>query len=275
MPRGQAGLYLRGLPSPVSPRFPACARTGCEDMSGHGVSPFRSRSVPSARRRRDPYSRVMRAGACALGRAFRAGAVCAPDCPHAPPHANRAQGAPYPLAESGAFFAPARTGKGGGPARMPLPSTPAILPWAMRKSSIEKEIFQKRERRLDSEPARCRNSSSPACPTGFTHPCLPALRCMPPTACPRESGGRPGPRAGVPAPAKEGVTGRERPGPMDGAVAAIAGMNEAGKAMTKLEDLKARFMEDQEFRKEYALVESECRRSSPRCAATQKRPAQG
>ena len=168
MPRGQAGLCLRGLPSPVSPRFPACARTGCEDMSGHGVSPFRSRSVPSARRRRDPNSRVSCAGACALGRAFRAGAVCAPDCPGAPPRASRTQGAPRLSVESGAFFAPARTGKGGGPARMPLPSTFAILPWAMRKSSIEHEIFQKIEQgsRLGARPVRCRNSSSPACGRG-------------------------------------------------------------------------------------------------------------
>ena len=45
---------------------------------------------------RDPYSRVMRAGACALGRAFRAGAVCAPDCPGAPPRASRTQGAALP-----------------------------------------------------------------------------------------------------------------------------------------------------------------------------------
>ena len=44
---------------------------------------------------------------------------------------------------------------------------------------------------------------------------------------------------------------------MDGAVAAIAGMNEAGKAMTKLEDLKARFMEDPEFRREYARADEE------------------
>ena len=67
-----------------------------EDMSGHGVSPFRSRSVPSARRRRDPNSRVMRACARALGRAFRAGAVCAPDCPGAPPRASRTQGGLLP-----------------------------------------------------------------------------------------------------------------------------------------------------------------------------------
>ncbi|MCY3755574.1 MAG: hypothetical protein OXG99_15980 [Alphaproteobacteria bacterium] len=52
--------------------------------------------------------------------------------------------------------------------------------------------------------------------------------------------------------------------------ATIAGTNEAGKAMTKLKDLKARFMEDPEFRKEYAradeeyaLVEAECRHAAP------------
>ena len=45
---------------------------------------------------RDPYSRVMRVCARALGRAFRAGAVCAPDCPGAPPRASRTQGATLP-----------------------------------------------------------------------------------------------------------------------------------------------------------------------------------
>ena len=67
-----------------------------------------------------------------------------------------------------------------------------------------------------------------------------------------------------------------------GAGAAIAGTNEAGKAMTKLEDLKARFMEDPEFRREYgradeeyALVEAKCGQPSPRCAATPKRLARG
>ena len=38
----------------------------------------------------------------------------------------------------------------------------------------------------------------PACgATGFTHLCPVARRCITPTACPRESGGRPGPRAGA------------------------------------------------------------------------------
>ena len=90
-----------------------------EDMSGHGVSPFRSRSVPSARRRRDPYSRVMRACACALGRAFRAGAVCAPDCPGTPPRASRTHGARLPSAPQGLLHAGAnRNGL-----RMPLLSS--------------------------------------------------------------------------------------------------------------------------------------------------------
>ena len=51
----------------------------------------------------------------------------------------------------------------------------------------------------------------------------------------------------------------------------------AGSAMTKLKDLKARFMEDPEFRKEYAradkeyaLVEAKCRPPAPCCAATPK-----
>ena len=48
--------------------------------------------------------------------ARRRGAVCAPDCPGAPPRASRTQGALRPLAESGAFFAPARTAKRSGPA---------------------------------------------------------------------------------------------------------------------------------------------------------------
>lgn len=52
--------------------------------------------------------------------------------------------------------------------------------------------------------------------------------------------------------------------------------------MTKLKDLKSRFMEDPEFRKEYARadeeyapVEATRRRRSPRYAATPKQPAQG
>ncbi len=52
--------------------------------------------------------------------------------------------------------------------------------------------------------------------------------------------------------------------------------------MTKLKDLKTRFMEDPEFRKEYAradeeyaLVEAGRRPPSPCYAAAPKRPAQG
>ena len=40
-------------------------------------------------------------------------------------------------------------------------------------------------------------SPRPPEPTGFTHLCPAARRCITPTACPRESGGRPGPRAGA------------------------------------------------------------------------------
>ena len=65
-------------------------------------SSFRS-APPPASRRRDPNSRVMCAGACARGRAFRAGAVCAPDCPRPPAHASRTQGALRPSVESGSF----------------------------------------------------------------------------------------------------------------------------------------------------------------------------
>ena len=45
-----------GIMSPVPPGLPGFPSPG----SGHGVSPFRSRFVPSARRRRDPDSRVSR-----------------------------------------------------------------------------------------------------------------------------------------------------------------------------------------------------------------------
>ena len=52
--------------------------------------------------------------------------------------------------------------------------------------------------------------------------------------------------------------------------------------MTKLKDLKDRFMKDPEFRKEYAradeeyaLVEAKCHPPAPRRAATPKRPARG
>lgn len=44
---------------------------------------------------------------------------------------------------------------------------------------------------------------------------------------------------------------------MEEARATIAGTTEAGKAMTKLKDLKTRFMEDPEFRNEYARADEE------------------
>ena len=140
---GRSGHGAAGS-GPASPTFPTSVRT-CregrpgfisgvfrlrfprvrEDMSGHGVSPFRSRSVPSARRRRDPNSRVMRACACALGRAFRAGAVCAPDCPGAPPRASRAQGAARLSVESGAFSRRREPGREAAPrGRRFLPPAP-------------------------------------------------------------------------------------------------------------------------------------------------------
>ena len=68
------------------------------------ISPAAGRAV-----RRDPNSRVSCAGACARGRApVGAGAVRAPDCPGASTRASQAQGAPHPLAESGAFRAGAK-----------------------------------------------------------------------------------------------------------------------------------------------------------------------
>lgn len=51
--------------------------------------------------------------------------------------------------------------------------------------------------------------------------------------------------------------------------------------MTKLRDLKNRFMEDPEFRKEYARADEEyarveaARRPPAYCAATPKQPPQG
>ena len=92
----------------------------------HGVS-FRAVFVPSsppppppARLRRDPDSRVSRVRPCAGGRAFRAGAVCAPDC------AREAQGAPFPSASRGSFRA-GGADKRRSSLRMPLPSTRTIL----------------------------------------------------------------------------------------------------------------------------------------------------
>ena len=67
----------------------------------HGVS-FRAVFVPSsppppARLRRDPDSRVSRVRPCAGGRAFRAGAVCAPDC-------ARGAGRSFPVSFPGVFL---------------------------------------------------------------------------------------------------------------------------------------------------------------------------
>ena len=54
-----------------------------------------------------------------------------------------------------------------------------------------------------------------------------------------------------------GMTEGECPGIKEEAGATIAGTNETGGAMTKLRDLKTRFMEDPEFRKEYARTDEE------------------
>ena len=100
----------------VPARRNPCPSTSCMSFL-HRVSFHSVPSVPPPGcPERNPNSRVSRAGARARGRAFRAGAVRAPDCPDAPARANRTQGAPCLLAESGAFFAPPRTAERSGPA---------------------------------------------------------------------------------------------------------------------------------------------------------------
>ncbi len=87
------------------------------------------RSIPSIARfpeAADPDSRVSCAGARARGRAFRAGAVCAPDCPDAPARASRTRGALRLLAESGAFRASAQQKRPRLPGCRLLLSTPIL-----------------------------------------------------------------------------------------------------------------------------------------------------
>ena len=81
-------------------------------------------------------SRVMRAGARAGGRAFGAGAVCAPDCPGAPPRASRTQGAGLPPAPRGSL----RAGATAGGLRM-TPAAPYLAASGPDVKSI-RELFQ-------------------------------------------------------------------------------------------------------------------------------------
>ena len=98
---------------PANPSPTASCMSFLHPVSFHSI-PFSP--PPGLPERRDPNSRVSCAGARARGRAFRAGAVRAPDCPGAPWRASRMQGALRPLPESEAFFAPARAAKRSGPA---------------------------------------------------------------------------------------------------------------------------------------------------------------
>ncbi len=85
-----------------------CCTSFLHRISFHSVP---SSPPPGCLLRRDPDSRVTRAGARARGRAFRGGAVCAPDCPCLRPRATgRAPGAPLLSARSGSFRAGAKRG---------------------------------------------------------------------------------------------------------------------------------------------------------------------
>ncbi len=103
------------------------------------------RSTPSIARfpeAADPDSRVSCAGARARGRAFRAGAVCAPDCPDAPARASRTRGALRLLAESGAFRASAK-GETKRPRECRLLPPAHIITQIFREQSSSNELFQK------------------------------------------------------------------------------------------------------------------------------------
>ena len=113
-PLPRAGEEIcRNRPVPAKPSPSASCMSFHHPVSFHSI-PFSP--PPCLPERRDPNSRVSCAGVRARGRAFRAGAVRAPDCPPALVRAGQAQGALRPLAESGAFFAPARHGKRSSPA---------------------------------------------------------------------------------------------------------------------------------------------------------------
>ena len=104
---------------PVLPglRLPASCMSFLHPVSFPSV-PFSP--PPGSPVRRDPDSRVMRAGACVRRRAFRGGAVCAPDCARAPVRANRTRGARLLSASQGS----SRAGANRSGLRIPLPPDP-------------------------------------------------------------------------------------------------------------------------------------------------------
>ena len=154
------------MAAPFDPSSPGSSRR----RAGRGACCERRRRHrrPAARWGGNPNSRVSRAGVRARGRAFRAGAVCAPDCPS--PRVRASSRTHFARWPNRGFFAPARAAKRSGPA-----DAASFLPSQYGLRPVEvKYIFRYNSKLLDKSVFT--SLGQPGGKAGIRHPKAQAYR---------------------------------------------------------------------------------------------------